>query len=444
VAPRPGLHVLLLTYFFPPMGGAGVQRTVKFTRYLPEHGIVPTVVCADSRAYPSDDSLLEQIPPGTRVIRLGHTSLPARILSLQRRWRRSSSAGGESRRSDAATHAWRDRLLSAWGALQVPDDKASWARHARRAAATVIAQIPVDIVVSSSPPVSAHGTALRIAREADVPWVADFRDLWTGNPAYQGPAWRRSLDRRMERRWLSAADGLVTVSAPMKDALARVAGSAVPTTVIPNGYDEEDFTGIAPTPSEPGLFRIVHAGTFYGHQSPAPFLRGVQQWLDRAQSLGDQLRVRFIGSVGSRFDAALAGFERRHPGVLELHGYVDHAEALRQMVSADALLLVVGGGDASHGVVTGKIYEYLRAARPILLVGSARSEAARLVRDCEAGEVVEEERTDEIARILERWIVDGAAPRPDPTLTKQYERRLLTGRLADFLYSVHERYQSRS
>lgn len=443
------MRLLMLTYYYPPMGGAGVQRSLKFSRYLPEFGIAPTVVSAESDAYPHDPSLLRQIPAKVDVTRIPHTPALSRIVSLSNTLRRSPRASGSPSilpmpaKSVVGSALWRDRFLSAWAATQFPDDKAAWSREAVRASRITMARSPVDVVFSSSPPMSAHGAAMKIAGRARLPWVADFRDLWTGSPGYMAPAWRRAIDRRLEQRLVTNATGIVAVSAPIEAQLARMAGPNVPTICIPNGYDEDDFTGVKAAPREAHVYRIVHVGTFYGDRSPEPFLRGVERWLEESERLRDFIRVRFVGSIGSRFDATLTRFSERFPGVLQLTGYVDHARALSEVLGADALLLVVGGdGEAAAGVMTGKVFEYLRAARPILLVGPSRTEAARLIAEMNAGEVVDPQRPDEIAELLDRWVVHAAAPQPDPMRAAAFERRALTRRLADFLTGVHQRFHA--
>jgi glycosyltransferase involved in cell wall biosynthesis len=428
------------------MGGAGVQRSLKFSKYLPDFDILPTIVCAESDAYPHDYSLLEEVPNGIDVTRITHTPTASRIVSLLRRTSTRTPASSARRaaikeRQTEAGARWRDSLLSAWAAMQFPDDKAAWARQARRMAKEVMAERPVDIVYSSSPPVSAHWAAMRLASEVGIPWVADFRDLWTGNPAYKMPAWRRAIDRRQEQRILASADGIVTVTSSMASELLGFAGPAARTRCIPNGYDEDDFTGLEPVPREPGIFRIVYTGTFYGHRSPAPFLLGVQRLLEQHHALRERVRVRFIGSIGTRFDSLLNDFSDRFPGVLELRGYVSHSEALSEALAADVLLLVVGGDShTAAGVMTGKIFEYLRAGRPILLIGPDRSEAAQLIRECGAGEVIDAHRTDDIAAVIDRWASRDSLPRLARERVAAFERRDLTLQLAEFLVEVHQRF----
>lgn len=437
----------MLAYFYPPMGGAGVQRSLKFSRYLLDYGILPTVVCADSEGYPHDVGLLSEIPANVDVTRIPHTPMVSRIMSLRRRWRRSAHQDPASLRPSTGPPSrmgspWRDRILGASAALQFPDDKGSWSRAAVRTSLQALARTPVDIVFSSAPPVSAHTAAMRIARRSDVPWVADFRDLWTGNPAYSAPAWRRGIDERLERRLLAAADGIVGVTESFTSALNRLSRSRVPAITIPNGYDEEDFVGLDPVPVEPDVFRIVHTGTFYGQRSPEPFLRGVQRVLERHDALRARLRVRLLGSIGTRFDPLLDWFSQRFPGVLELPGYVDHSRALAEMLGATALLLIVDTSDQVS--LPGKVFEYLRAGRPILVVGPPSGETARLIRDCAAGEVVDARDHEQVAATLDRWIINGDTPTPDPARARRFERRTLSRELADFLIDTHAHYHRRT
>ena len=446
---RPPLRVLMFTYYYPPLGGAGVQRSLKFSKYLPGFGITPSVISADSAGYTQDRSLMAEVPAGIEVLRLPHTPALTRLLALTKRHGGSRApapaapvAPGAAM-SAPAPGRWRDLALQLITSLQVPDDKVAWARQARRAALALMQRTPFDLVFSSSPPVSAHLAAMHVARHAGVPWVADFRDLWTANPDYIAPAWRRVVDRRLEGRFLAQASGVVTVSEHLAASLAERAGPRVPVLSIPNGYDEADFAGAQAREHEPGSFCIVHAGTFYGQRSPQGFLNGVEQLFEREPATRARLRIRFIGNMGARFEPMLSAFGARHPGVLERTGYIAHHQALAEVLSADALLLVIGGDDeGAAGVMTGKLFEYLRAGRPILLLGATDGEAARLVREAGAGEVLGHGDPARVAALLSRWMA-GAAPLPVPGRAAAYERRVLTGRLAEFMTSVHGRFHGR-
>lgn len=451
------MRILQISYYYPPMGGAGVQRALKFSRYLPEFGVQPVVLAAHDRQYQADASLLAELPAGLEVLRIEDRPLLQRLLAVHRRMRSNEArpavsampdvnasavvrAGADAAVPPAGHHArpgfWRDRALAAYAVLQFPDDRAGWARRALRAARPLLESGGIDLVFSSAPPVSAHALARRLAREYRLPWVADFRDLWTDNPEYCMPAWRRRLDVRSEGRWLREADGIVTVTPSWQRWLASRTDR--PVAFIPNGYDEADFAGLAPTPRTDGTFRLVHTGTFYGHRSPLPVLRGVSAYLTRADRAAPPLRLRLVGSIGGRFESLLCQFEADHPGVLERVPYRPHREALADLLAADALLLVVGGasgmaaGTAGAGALPGKLFEYLRAQRPVLLVGPEEGDAAALLRRHADTQIVDEgspERIAEALTVLVRRAATGAR-RESPA---DFERRALAGRLAQFL-----------
>jgi len=441
------MRVLMLAYFYPPLGGAGVQRSLKFSKYLPEFGITPSIISADSSVYTQDSSLLAEVPTDIEVLRLRHTPVLARLVSLMRRqgFARGASATPAAGPSGATVPVgrWRDRALRVVGALQFPDDKVAWSRRVVPAALSLMRRVPIDLVYSSAPPVSAHLAAMKVARRARVPWVADFRDLWTENPDYSAPYWRRVLDRRLETRLLAAADGIVTVSEQMAATLAGRVRPGVPVLSVPNGYDEADFAEATARERSPEEFCIVHAGTFYGNRSPDSFLRGVEQLFQNEPQARQRLRIRLVGNVGSRFEPLLSSFESRLPGVLERTGYVEHHRALAEILAADALLLVIGGdSESAAGVMTGKLFEYLRAGRPILLLGAPNGEAAQLLRRIGAGEALDHNEPAHVAALLSRWMA-GAAPRPVPESAAAYERRALAGRLGEFLGAVHDRFHGR-
>ena len=429
------MKILQIAYYYQPMGGAGVQRALKFSKYLPEFGVQPVVLAALDKGYLSDASLVAEIPVGVAVHRVEHQALMQRVLAWRAR-RSSSSASGATAPTSAPSAlraSLRDAALGAYAALQFPDDKAGWARRALNEARRILRSERVDLILSSSPPVSAHRLGAQLAHEFGLPWVADFRDLWTANPGYAAPAWRRALDRRSEDGWLQRAAGIVTVTPSWQRLLAERA--ACPVAFIPNGYDKADFIALAAASRDDAVFRLVHTGSFYGPRDPAGLLAGVAEYLATASAAARPLRLRLVGSMGARFEAGLAQFEQQHPGVIERRPYVPHQQALAEMMAADALLLVVGGGqgDAVAGWLPGKIFEYLRAAKPVLLLGDEAGDAATLIRRHAQGWVVDEAAPARIAAAL-RAMIEGPSPAVEARAgVACFERRELARQLAEFL-----------
>lgn len=449
------MKLLLVAHHFPPMGGAGVQRALKFARYLGEHGVEVTVLAGDDPGYLQDASLLAELPSAVAVHRVAHRTALQRLLA----WR-GRAAPGAAPAAGGGDARLRDALLAAWAAVQWPDERGGWARAALASGRRLLGAQRFDLVMSSAPPFAAHALARRLAREAGLPWVADYRDLWADNPGYAAPRWRRALDRRIEARWLRDAAGVVAVTPSWQRRFAaRLAASApaCPVVWIPNGYDEADFPAsaapVAPVaPVADGVLRLVHAGSFYGPRDPASLLAALDRCL--AQHAGaPRLRLRLVGAVGSRFDAALAGFDARHPGVVERVPYVPHAQALAEMRAADALLLVVGAagraarlGDTRAvvaGTLPGKLFEYLRAGPPVLLLGDPQGDAAALLRAHGRGWIADETDPAAIAATLQRMLDAPPPALPAAADPARFERRALAGELAAFLRAVRQRFEAR-
>jgi glycosyltransferase involved in cell wall biosynthesis len=448
------MKILQIAYYFPPMGGAGVQRGLKFSKYLPTFGITPVVLAADDPHYVRDDSLLAEIADGLEIHRVEHSPWLAKI-AASRRAKNPMPAGAAVSAAlprSGLRNAVRDIALRSIRATQWPDEAAGWARAALAKARAVVGSHaasgqPIELVFSSSPPASAHWVGERIARVAGLPWVADFRDLWTDNPAYDAPAWRRVLDRRMEDRWLSRASGVITVTPSWKDMLAarRQVGASV--AFIPNGYDEDDFRSLATPQRQPNVFTLVHTGTFYGPRDPDGLLRGLAAYLRAARPGHLPLRVRLVGNMGARFSLALQAFDRDHPGVVETVPFLPHKDAVAELMAADALLLVVGGGrgTAVRGWLPGKIFEYLRVGKPILMLGDPDGDAATLVKRHSRGWICNDQDSAAIAQSLAAML----QPPPQPTSDHQapqpygvFERRQLTAQLAEYLGECRRRHAS--
>ena len=389
-------RLLLVTYYFPPSGGAGVQRTLKFTKYLRAAGVEPVVLTVEAGAYPSlDPSLAADVPPGVRVVRTRALDPFGLYGALTGRSRRDAVAVGSIETDSAAQRA----ALWLRANVFLPDARVGWVPFAARAARRLARAGEVDAVLTSGPPHSTHLVGLRLQRELrrrGLPWIADFRDPWTGiNFAGELPmtAAARALDARLERRVLRAADAVVTVSPTWARELEAKGGLGPGAVrVIENGFDPDDFPpdDVPPGGAAPGeggaggTFELTHVGSLYGSRDPAALWQAAAAL--RARGEADGLRIRLVGRVD---EAARASLRRYGLGdVVREDGVVSHAEAVRAMRRAGLLFLSIEPVANAAGILTGKLYEYLASGRPVLALGPPDGDAARLLRRVGAGSVV--------------------------------------------------------
>jgi glycosyltransferase involved in cell wall biosynthesis len=396
----------MLAYFFPPVGGAGVQRTLKFVRYLEPLGWDATVISTRSRVYGARDStLLEEVPKTTRVIRTAALPL-ARYLSIPLYWLRL-------------------RRLRAW--VLWPDNGLGWAPFAFLAALRAARHERPDVLFSTSVPYGSHLVALLVARLTGIPWVADFRDEWTGNPHFADqPRPLRWLSRRAESAITSRA--LRTVVTADYFELTGLDKTDPRRVEILNGVDGADFVIDSPRPP-PDRFVLTYVGTIYDSIDPTVALRVLAELAARGE-VDDRAEVRIVGSIW------LPGFAPP-PGIrVEVTGYVPHARAVEEMRTATALLLYVP--EVRFGPA-GKLFEYLASGRPLLCLARPENFASRVVSEWDAGFVAEPDDEPAIKQaILElwrRWEEDGLPDqeRVHDLVLERYSRRASTERLAEVL-----------
>ncbi len=417
-------RVLIVAAFYPPLAGGGVHRVLSFTRHLPEHGWACTVVCAGEHDYwVRDESLLAHIPADTEVLRVAGGSAMAAWLRL-----RKASASG--RRSGGAFAPL--RVLADWWLL--PDSYAGWARRAGAVAALRLAAGGVDVVMSSSPPDSAHLAARDAAREAGRPWVADFRDPWIGLHFRTPPtAWHRARQLAMEASVTGGADLVIAASRTHADQLAALS-CARPRRLLhlPNGFEPAPAATEAAAGS--AQFKLAFTGTLSLMEDAGTLLAALARVLEADPAAREQLRVDLAGPYDRDWESRAAA--RGLGGVVRFLGPLAHAAARALQLGADALLLWKPHGAGYRTMVPGKLYEYLDTGRPILALLPLGDEAAELVR--RSGGWVgspggAEPLAAEIAARLARWRVSGRERSNRPDWLESHTRGALAGRLASEL-----------
>lgn len=409
---------------------------LKFVKYLRDFGYEPIVLTVKEGAYPQHDAeLVSEIPAGVVVHRTRSLDPFGVYARLTGRSKKDAVMVGTVRREGGFV----ERVAS-WARANVflPDARVGWAPFAVREGMRLHREQPFDAVFTSGPPHSVHLVGRKLKRKAGIPWVADFRDLWSDTNFYDElPITRiaRAHDRRLEQRVLSEADRIVTVSPYWKRMLLEKSGrEGDELTVVHNGFDETDFeTHTEPAGQNAGLFTLAHVGSLYGARNPEVLWAAIKGLRDKGDV--ERLRVRLIGMVDNRVHEAIAanGLE----AIVDATPYVSHSGAVKAMCSASALLLVIEPFQNDAGMITGKLYEYLAAGRPVVGVGPAIGDAADLLVSTSAGRMIDRSDVDGLAEHLkilyQQWEsgapLQGAASEDIRLYSRREQTRVLAAAL---------------
>ncbi|WP_206918352.1 glycosyltransferase family 4 protein [Alicyclobacillus suci] len=431
-------RVLIVAYLFPPIGGIGVQRALKFAKYLGDHGWKPIVLTtSEAVSATMDEALMAEIPDDVEVVRVRDP-----IAKWMRRMMPRTQAS-HATTSDGATMATgRTSRLKRWlkrlkDKVLMPDEQVVWALRAALVGTHLIRQRNIACIFTTSSPVSAHLTGWLLKRWTRVPWIADFRDPWTDNMHFYGSGRRARLEGRMERWVMRDASAITTVT----DGFALRFSQKYPylsdkLTVIRNGVDPADFGPIQAAPS-PGVFTMLYAGILYPKRSPEVFLKAVSQAIRSGRIHPDQIRIEFAGVFDYPGKASNRDLvERLHlDKVVRVLGYLSHDAVARRMANAHCLLLIGDQDSTASMYIPGKLYEYLYTRRPIFAL-LHQGEASSLIEHYQAGVVVspqnvrdvEDALVDMVAHFRTYGPISGNQPLP-VALTRPFQ----AGQLADVM-----------
>ncbi len=367
--------VLIITYYWPPAGGAGVQRMLKFCKYLPEFGIKPIVLVPENPIYPiTDETLSSEISAETEVHRCyafepfsSYAKLTGKSLSEV-----SNPATVLNQKSGSTLSK-----LGVWirANIFLPDGRIGWVPFAIQKAQQLIRNYSPEAVITSGTPHSVHLIGKSLKNTFRINWIADFRDPWTDihyNQVLPRTNWAQKFDQKLELSVLQEADSIITVS----DSLARVLAKKHKRRfeIIPNGFDRDDFESNAneQNQSSPNKISIHHVGTLPETSVPHTLFQALAELPDN-----HNLEIIFTGTVHASVHAFIEKYNLEN--VVKCEPYIPFKDAATKMKSADALLLIIPDVRDSEGIMTGKIFNYLGAGRPVIMIGPEQGDAAKLL-----------------------------------------------------------------
>jgi glycosyltransferase involved in cell wall biosynthesis len=378
-----------------------------------------------------DPSLIADVPAGVRVRRTGSFE-PLRLLEAVGGKKAVPHAGFAGARKDGPLQRAMRWVRGNW---MLPDARRGWVRHAVRAASEAIRDEGIDTIVISSPPHSSQLIGLRLKKRfPSLRWIADLRDPWTdiyfAKELMKGAAAQRR-DAAWEAAVIEQADAVVVVGPSLKRGLADRYGGVIDQKihVITNGYDAADLVAVKDIRPTAVRFRITYVGTMAGSYDPRAFFRAVKALGANTER---PVELRFVGAISGEVRAMA-----EQEGITDRCAWVDpvpHEEALREMASANMLLLVIPAGPGDDRILTGKLFEYIGVRRPILGLGPVNGDAAAIIRESAAGEMFARDQEDRIAAWIAMQAKDPTTPPGNGSHTR-YERRTQAGELARIINS---------
>jgi glycosyltransferase involved in cell wall biosynthesis len=421
---------LIITYYWPPSGGSGVQRWLKFAKYLREFGWEPIIYTPSNPEYPSEDnSFLKDIPENILVIKrpIKEPYTFYKILTGKKR----SNKIQVGFINESKTNSFFEKV-SRWlrGNLFIPDARKFWIKPSIKFLSKWLIENPVDIVVSTGPPHSMHLIALGLKKKLNIKWVADFRDPWTQIDFYQHLMLTKRADnkhKKLERTVIENADIVVTISKNSAIDLNKIVNRKI--EVITNGFDTDDF--LKCPKYEYDSFSITHLGSMNSDRNPSALWIALRDILIEDSLFKESLKIRFIGKTDFSVFSDIEKYDLT--GYIENHNYLPHEEALNIASNSAILLLPLNNTHNVKSIATGKIYEYLALKRPILCIGHKDGDAANIIQETQSGATFNFEESESIKSLLKEKFEQykNKTLEITPENTNRFSRKELTSKMTD-------------
>jgi glycosyltransferase involved in cell wall biosynthesis len=427
---------LIITYYWPPSGGAGVQRWLKFVKYLRDFGWEPIVYTPENPEFPEiDESLNHDIPDHLTVIKTPIRepyNAYKRLIGRKKEERINASFLSEKKRNPLLEN------LSVWirGNFFIPDARMFWIRPSVKFLFQYLQKDPVDIIISTGPPHSMHIIGMEVSKLSRIPWIADFRDPWTNIDFYKDlklTGWADNHHRKLERKVLSSASAVTCISASMAEDFLKLHPRKY--EVITNGFDPDDLIQDQP-PSADTKFSISYIGTMVSSRNPLSFWKAVHSLVKENDEFRNDLVIRLIGKTDYSVMDSVA--QNGLSEYVEQISYLPHREVVMVQRQSQVLLLIINDTPNSKMILTGKFFEYMAAHRPILCIGPVDGDASKILSETNSGRIAGFSDVEKVKEIILNYYTKFKAGtlHSDRLNIEEYSRKNLTKKYAGLMNSL--------
>tara|TARA_B100000809_G_scaffold187565_1_gene185867 strand:- start:29732 stop:30991 length:1260 start_codon:yes stop_codon:yes gene_type:complete len=419
------LKVLIITYYWPPAGGSGVQRWLKFVKYLQNYDIEPIVYTVDNASYPKEDvSLINEVPKNIKVLKQPIWE-PTDLFF----WKKK-----KEQKSDVSNSVNNAFLSFVRGNFFIPDPKVFWVNSSVKYLQAYLKSNKIDVIISTGPPHSMHLIAKKLCQKNNLKWIADFRDPWTDlyyNKEFKQLSFAKNKNIKLETTVLKNADCVLTVSNSLKKEFAKQAKRV---EAITNGFDDEVLTNNRINLDS--KFSISYIGLLPIQSNPKLLFTVLNELSIENPDFKKDLKINFIGDIS---DVIKVDIETNNLlENTEFIGYVSHQKAIEHQKKAQVLLLLIPNVEKSEGILTGKLFEYLTAKRPILAIGPENGDLSEILKSTNAGVVVgfnnKEKLTVEIRKLYQQY--KKGSLKVNSLNIEQFHRKELTRNLSEIIKSI--------
>ena len=423
--------VLIITYYWPPAGGPGVQRWLKFSKYLPDFDIQPIVYIPENPTYPIVDANLEKEVSDKVIILKNKIFEPYQLASVFSKNKTRKISSGIIPNQKKQTFLEKT-LLWIRGNLFVPDARVFWVKPSVGYLEKYIIDNNIDIVITSGPPHSLHLIGMKLKEKLNITWFADFRDPWTSIGYHKALRLSTKAERKhkaLEFRVLNTADNIIVTSKTTKKEFAVITNKKI--TVITNGYDNEPVTKSMPD----AKFSMAHIGSFLSERNPVILWESIMELLHEIPDFKSHLELKLIGAVSQEVLDTLSQFNLE--SYINNLGYVSHSEAVNHQRNSQVLLLIEINSEETKSIIPGKLFEYMVSNRPIIAIGPKDSDFAEIITETNTGvffEYTEKEKLKNTILLYYNQFLEGKLQSYGVGLQK-YSRKNLTKELVQLINS---------